>query len=209
MIFILDNYDSFTYNLVHLVGKFRSDILVKRNDEVRIEEVESLQPELIIISPGPGRPADAGISIELIHRFGDQTPILGVCLGHQAIGEAFGATVTYAPSVMHGKTSSVAHDSRTIFAGLSDRFQATRYHSLVLDPSSLPDELEISARSDDGVVMAVRHQSKPIEGVQFHPESILTVDGRLMMQNWLSHYGRLETSDQSSGSTAENPETRS
>ena len=189
MIFILDNYDSFTYNLVHLVGKFRRDILVRRNDEVTLEDVAASDPELIVISPGPGRPADAGISIDLIHEFGDSIPILGVCLGHQAIGEAFGATVTYAPSVMHGKTSSVSHDGRTIFEHIDQPFEATRYHSLVLDPTTLPDELEVSAQTNDGVVMAVRHTEKPIEGVQFHPESILTAAGAEMIENWLNCYG--------------------
>ena len=188
MIFILDNYDSFTYNLVHLVGRFRSDITVRRNDQITVDEVADLRPDMILISPGPGRPANAGISTDLIHRLGKSTPVLGVCLGHQAIGEAFGGTVTYAPTVMHGKTSPVKHDGRTIFRDLADTFDATRYHSLVLDPDSLPDELETSATTDDGVVMAVRHREHPIEGVQFHPESILTVEGFLMIQNWLDFY---------------------
>lgn len=190
MIFILDNYDSFTYNLVHLVGRFREEITVRRNDEIALDEVAEMAPEMILISPGPGRPADAGISIDLIHRFGKSTPILGVCLGHQAFGEAFGATVTYAPSVMHGKTSEVRHDGRTIFEGLADTFDATRYHSLVIDPATLPPEIEVSAWTEEGVVMGIRHRTHPIEGVQFHPESILTHEGSRMMQNWLSCYGQ-------------------
>jgi anthranilate synthase/aminodeoxychorismate synthase-like glutamine amidotransferase len=197
MIFILDNYDSFTYNLVHLVGRFRSDIEVKRNDEIELEEVAAMTPDMIIISPGPGRPADAGISIEMIHRFGPSIPILGVCLGHQAIGEAFGATVTYAPSVMHGKTSSVTHDDRTIFAGLGPTFEATRYHSLVLDPNAIPEEIEVSAQTEDGVVMAVRHRTLPIEGVQFHPESILTAEGAQIVKNWLEYYGERKSNSHS------------
>jgi anthranilate synthase component 2 len=190
MIFILDNYDSFTYNLVHLVGRFRRDMTVRRNDEVELDEVEEMAPELIVISPGPGRPVDAGISIDLIQQFGKTTPILGVCLGHQAIGEAFGANVTYAPSVMHGKTSSVKHDGRTIYEDLPDAFEATRYHSLVVDRDTLPEEIEVSAWTDDGVVMGIRHKQYPIEGVQFHPESILTTDGGHMIKNWLRHYRR-------------------
>ncbi len=188
MIFILDNYDSFTYNLVHLVGRFRQDVTVRRNDEVTLDEVAEMAPEMIMISPGPGRPADAGISTDLIRRFAESTPILGVCLGHQAIGDAFGATVTYAPSVMHGKTSPIEHDGRTIFSGLGPAFEATRYHSLVLDPDSLPDELEVSAHTEDGVVMAIRHVKYPIEGVQFHPESILTTAGAQIIENWLKWY---------------------
>lgn len=185
MIFILDNYDSFTYNLVHLVGRFRPDVVVRRNDEITLDELAEMAPEMIIISPGPGRPADAGISIDLVRRFGASTPILGVCLGHQAIGDAFGAKVTYAPSVMHGKTSSISHDGRTIFSGLSSTFEATRYHSLVLDPDSLPEEIEVSAQTEDGVIMAIRHRTYPLEGVQFHPESILTTEGAHMIENWL------------------------
>ncbi|MFV1980191.1 MAG: aminodeoxychorismate/anthranilate synthase component II [Rhodothermia bacterium] len=190
MIFILDNYDSFTYNLVHLVGRFREDLTVRRNDEVTLDELAEMAPDMIVISPGPGRPADAGVSTDLIRRFSESTPILGVCLGHQAIGDAFGATVTYAPSVMHGKTSPITHDGRTIFSGLGPTFEATRYHSLVLDPDSLPDEIEVSAQTEDGVVMAIRHQTYPVEGVQFHPESILTTEGARIIENWLRWYGR-------------------
>jgi len=151
--------------------------------------VEGMDPDLILISPGPGRPSDAGISMETIRRLGDRRPILGVCLGHQAIGEVFGGTVTYAPSIMHGKTSRIHHDNRTIFKDLDDGFEATRYHSLVLDPSSLPGDLEVSARSEDGVIMGIRHKRLPIEGVQFHPESVLTTAGGRMISNWLACYG--------------------
>jgi anthranilate synthase component 2 len=189
MILIIDNYDSFTYNLVHLVGRYRDDLSVVRNDAVSVDDVEEMEPDLIVISPGPGRPSDAGISLETIRRLGGRTPILGVCLGHQAIGEVFGGTVTYAPSIMHGKTSRIHHDNRTIFKDLDDGFEATRYHSLVLDPDSLPADLEVSARSEDGVIMGIRHRSLPIEGVQFHPESILTAAGGRMISNWLACYG--------------------
>ncbi|HUF08789.1 MAG TPA: aminodeoxychorismate/anthranilate synthase component II [Rhodothermales bacterium] len=189
MILIIDNYDSFTYNLVHLVGRFRDDLTVVRNDAVSGDEIEEINPDLILISPGPGRPADAGVSVEAIRRFGERIPILGVCLGHQAIGEVFGGTVTYAPTIMHGKTSRVFHDNRTIFKDLDDGFEATRYHSLVIDPASLPATLEVSARTEDHVIMGVRHKELPIEGVQFHPESVLTEAGGRMIGNWLACYG--------------------
>lgn len=189
MILIIDNYDSFTYNLVHLVGRYRDDLKVVRNDAVTVDDVGEMNPDLLLISPGPGRPANAGISCDVIRRFGDRIPILGVCLGHQAVGEVFGGTVVYAPSIMHGKTSGIHHDNRTIFKDLDDGFEATRYHSLVLDPDSLPDVLEVSARSDDGVIMGVRHKTLPIEGVQFHPESVLTTAGGRMISNWLACYG--------------------
>ena len=189
MILIIDNYDSFTYNLVHLVGRYRDDLTVIRNDAVTVDDAEEMGPDMVLISPGPGRPADAGISCDVIRRVGDRIPILGVCLGHQAIGEVFGATVTYAPSIMHGKTSRIHHDNKTIFKDLDEGFEATRYHSLVLDPQSLPDDLEVSARSDDGVIMGIRHRTLPIEGVQFHPESVLTTAGGRMISNWLACYG--------------------
>ncbi|HEY5565215.1 MAG TPA: aminodeoxychorismate/anthranilate synthase component II [Rhodothermia bacterium] len=189
MILIIDNYDSFTYNLVHLVGRYRDDLTVVRNDAVSVDEIEDMDPELILISPGPGRPADAGVSVDAIRRFGERIPILGVCLGHQAIGEVFGGTVTYAPTIMHGKTSRVFHDNRTIFKDLDDGFEATRYHSLVIDPASLPAALEVSARTEDDVIMGVRHKELPIEGVQFHPESVLTAAGSRMISNWLACYG--------------------
>jgi anthranilate synthase/aminodeoxychorismate synthase-like glutamine amidotransferase len=186
MILVIDNYDSFTYNLVHLVGRHTDDIEVVRNDAVTVSEVREMAPAGIVISPGPGRPADAGITEDLIRAMGDETPVLGVCLGHQAIGEVFGGTVTHAPELMHGKTSSVSHDGRTVFEGLEQPFEATRYHSLVVSRDSVPDELEVSATSDDtNVVMGFRHRELPIEGIQFHPESVLTRTGPRLVDNWL------------------------
>ena len=182
---IIDNYDSFTYNLVHLVAENTDHYRVVRNDEISLEEIEELAPKRILISPGPGRPADAGITEAVIERFGDQTPILGVCLGHQAIGEVFGADVVHAPSLMHGKTSTIQHDGQSVFADVPQNFIATRYHSLVLDPGTIGDELEVTAQTDDDVIMGVRHKSKPIEGIQFHPESILTVEGPKLLANWI------------------------
>jgi anthranilate synthase component 2 len=192
MILILDNYDSFTYNLVHLVGRHTDDVQVVRNDALTVADVAALAPAGILISPGPGRPADAGISEALIRELGPETPILGVCLGHQAIGEVFGGTVTYAPSLMHGKTSTVRHDGRTIFEDVPQGFTATRYHSLVVDRASLPDELEVSAETDDGVVMGLRHRRFPVEGIQFHPESVLTVEGPRLIENWLRRIAQRE-----------------
>lgn len=185
MLLVIDNYDSFTYNLVHLVGRYRSDLTVVRNNAMTLAEVEALAPEGILISPGPGRPADAGISEGVIEAFGATTPILGVCLGHQAIGEVFGGTVTHAPTLMHGKTSTVDHDGRTIYQGVPQGFTATRYHSLVIDRPTLPDVLDISAQTQDGVIMGLRHQTMPIEGMQFHPESVLTEAGDALIANWL------------------------
>ena len=186
MILVIDNYDSFTYNLVHLVGAVTDDYRVVRNDAVDLEGVAALAPAGVLISPGPGRPDEAGISEAVIERFGETTPIFGVCLGHQAIGEVFGGRVVHAPTLMHGKTSRVRHDGRTVFEGLEDDFVATRYHSLVLDRASLPDVLEVSAETADGVVMGLRHRTFPIEGVQFHPESILTTEGPRMVRNWVA-----------------------
>lgn len=185
MILIIDNYDSFTYNLVHLVAAETDDYKVVRNDALTLDDIREMAPDKILISPGPGRPKDAGLTEEIIATFGDQTPILGVCLGHQAIGEVFGAQVVYAPSLMHGKTSEVFHDGNSVFDGVSEGFTATRYHSLALDPNTVPDVLEITAQTEDGVIMGVRHKSKPIEGIQFHPESILTVEGPKIIQNWI------------------------
>jgi anthranilate synthase component 2 len=185
MILIIDNYDSFTYNLVHLVAAVTKDYKVIRNDELSIEEVKDLNPTKILISPGPGRPSDAGISKAIIQELGEKTPILGVCLGHQAIGEVFGARVDYAPKLMHGKVSQVQHDGKSIFSNVQQNCTATRYHSLVLAPDSIPDVLDITARSED-VIMGVRHKLFPIEGIQFHPESILTTEGPKMITNWLS-----------------------
>jgi anthranilate synthase/aminodeoxychorismate synthase-like glutamine amidotransferase len=190
MVFVLDNYDSFTYNLVQYMGELGAEMVVRRNDEVTPEAVEALRPERIVLSPGPCTPQQAGISIPLIRHFtsrhlAGKTPILGVCLGHQAIGAAFGGNVVRAPQLMHGKTSAVQHDGRTVFAGISSPMTCTRYHSLIVDEEGLPGELEISARTADGIIMGLRHRSYPIEGVQFHPESVLTQDGKRLMQNFL------------------------
>lgn len=184
MVLIIDNYDSFTYNLVHLIAAETDDYIVIRNDAMNIDEIKTLNPSKILISPGPGRPNEAGITEKVIKEFGEHIPILGVCLGHQAIGEVFGAKVVHAPTLMHGKVSDVAHDGKSIFENVEDNFTATRYHSLVLDPETIPDELEVTARTGD-VVMGVRHRTKPIEGIQFHPESILTTEGPKMISNWL------------------------
>lgn len=185
MILIIDNYDSFTYNLVHIIADYTDDYKVIRNDDLTVAEVKELNPDRILISPGPGRPADAGITESVIKELGSDTPILGVCLGHQAIGEVFGGNVTHAPKLMHGKTSIISHDKKTVFQNIPDEFTATRYHSLILDPEQIPDELEISARSDDGVIMGLRHRHYPVEGIQFHPESILTTEGPTIVKNWL------------------------
>ncbi len=186
MILIIDNYDSFTYNLVHIVAGVTEDYSVIRNDDMTVEEIRELNPEKILISPGPGRPENAGITEEVIRKLGPEIPVLGVCLGHQAIGQVFGAKVVHAPSLMHGKTSDVYHDGKAVYKDVEDGFIATRYHSLALDPASVPeDQFEISARTKDGVIMGVRHREYPIEGIQFHPESILTVEGPKIVRNWL------------------------
>jgi len=184
MILIIDNYDSFTYNLVHLVAVETDDYKVIRNDAMNLDEIRAMNPSKILISPGPGRPHEAGITEEIIRELGQEIPVLGVCLGHQAIGEVFGADVVYAPTLMHGKVSNVDHDGKSIFENIEENFVATRYHSLVLDPETIPDVLEITARTGD-VVMGVRHKEFPIEGIQFHPESILTTEGPKMITNWL------------------------
>ena len=185
MILIIDNYDSFTYNLVHLVAADTDEYLVIRNDVKTLDEIRKMKPDKILISPGPGRPEDAGISEEIIRNLGKEVPILGVCLGHQAIGSVFGANVVHAPSLMHGKTSEIIHDGKTVFRDVAESFIATRYHSLALQPESIPDELEISAKTPDGVIMGVRHKEYPIEGIQFHPESILTTEGPKIVRNWI------------------------
>ncbi len=186
MILIIDNYDSFTYNLVHIVAGVTEDYKVVRNDAISVEEIRELNPDKILISPGPGRPEDAGITEQVIRELGPEIPLMGVCLGHQAIGQVFGARVVHAPSLMHGKTSDIYHDGKTVYDGVEDGFVATRYHSLALEPVSVPeDQLEISARTKDGVIMGVRHREYPIEGIQFHPESILTVQGPKIVRNWL------------------------
>ena len=185
MILVLDNYDSFTYNLVQYLGELGAELRVVRNDEMDVDALASMAPERIVISPGPGTPDQAGVSIDVIKRLGATTPILGVCLGHQAIGRAFGATVARASKQMHGKTSEIGHDDRGVFAGLPNPFVATRYHSLVIIRKTVPDELEVSAWSEDGEIMGVRHRRHPIEGVQFHPESILTVEGKKLLGNFI------------------------
>jgi len=190
MVLVLDNYDSFTYNLVQYLGELGATVEVRRNDEVTLDEVEALHPERIVLSPGPCTPQDAGISIEVIREFADTTPILGVCLGHQAIGAAFGGDVIRAKHLMHGKTSRVEHDGKTIFQGLSSPMTATRYHSLIVSEEKLPKDLEITAWTSDGdggrVIMGLRHRNYPVEGVQFHPESILTSEGKRLISNFLA-----------------------
>jgi anthranilate synthase/aminodeoxychorismate synthase-like glutamine amidotransferase len=190
MVFVLDNYDSFTYNLVQYLGELGAEVLVKRNNRVTVAEVEALHPDHILVSPGPCTPAEAGISIDLIRHFAGKTPLLGVCLGHQAIGAAFGGQVVRAPFLMHGKTSEISHDSRTIFAGLCSPFTATRYHSLIVSEQGLPAELEISAytteRDGSRTIMGLRHRQFALEGVQFHPESVLTTEGKKLIRNFLA-----------------------
>ena len=187
MLLVIDNYDSFTYNLVQYLGELGAEMRVVRNDEVSVEDIEAnLQPAKILISPGPGTPGTAGISLQVIERFANRLPILGVCLGHQAIGQHFGGKVVRASEPVHGKPVEVRHDGRTIFNGIDGCFNAGRYHSLILERESLPDCLEISAESPDGLIMAMRHRELPIEGVQFHPESILTEHGKTMLRNFLS-----------------------
>ena len=192
MILVIDNYDSFTYNLVQYLGELgidlpvAADVRVYRNDQITLEEIRQLQPDGIVISPGPGRPEDSGISTLLIQEFGSTTPILGVCLGHQGIGQVFGGKITASPELMHGKISQIHHTNTGIFAGLDNPFPATRYHSLVIDRDTCPDVLEITAWVDDGTVMGVRHQNYPhVQGVQFHPESILTTSGKQLLRNFL------------------------
>jgi len=190
MVFVLDNYDSFTYNLVQYLGELGAKVGVRRNDQVTVKEVETMRPEKLVISPGPCTPQEAGISVELIRHFAGKAPILGVCLGHQAIGAAFGGKIVRARKLMHGKTSRVEHDGRGVFAGVASPLTATRYHSLIVEESSCPAELEISAHTRDAeggeVIMGLRHRKYPIEGVQFHPESVLTSDGKRMIQNFLN-----------------------
>ena len=188
MILLIDNYDSFTYNLYHYLGELGAQVAVFRNDKITLDTIASLRPEKIVISPGPCTPKEAGISCDVIRRFGEQTPILGVCLGHQCIGAAFGADIVRAPSIMHGKLSEVIHDGRTIFQSLDNPFAAMRYHSLVIDRASLSTELTVSARTADDTIMGIRHKTFPIEGVQFHPESILTQEGKKLLKNFLDYY---------------------
>ncbi len=186
MMLLIDNYDSFTFNLYQYLAELGSDVLVKRNDDITLTEIEQMAPERIVISPGPCTPAEAGISVDVIQRFAGELPILGVCLGHQSLAVAFGGTVVRAPSLMHGKISSVSHDGKGMFRGIPSPFVATRYHSLIVDEETLPDCLEISARSEHGLIMGLRHRDYDIEGVQFHPESILTAVGKDLLSNFLS-----------------------
>jgi anthranilate synthase/aminodeoxychorismate synthase-like glutamine amidotransferase len=190
MVFVLDNYDSFTYNLVQYLGELGVEVVVRRNDQITVEEVQELHPERILLSPGPCTPEEAGISIDLVKRLSGTVPLLGVCLGHQAIGAAFGGNVIRAPHLMHGKTSEVRHDNRTIFHGLPSPMTATRYHSLIVEESSLPAELEVSAytteRDGSKTIMGLRHRKFPVEGVQFHPESVLTTAGKKLVENFMA-----------------------
>jgi anthranilate synthase/aminodeoxychorismate synthase-like glutamine amidotransferase len=186
VLLVIDNYDSFTYNLVQYLGELGETVEVRRNNRVTLDEIEnSLRPERIVISPGPGTPNDAGITLDVIARFSGKIPLLGVCLGHQAIGQAFGGKVIRAPELMHGKASEVRHDGKTIFAGINDGFLAGRYHSLMVEKESLPSCLEISASTADDIIMGLRHRELKVEGVQFHPESILTSDGMQLLANFL------------------------
>jgi anthranilate synthase component 2 len=186
MVLMIDNYDSFTFNLVQYFGELGADVEVVRNDEITLDEVAARAPERIVISPGPCTPSEAGVSVPLIQRFAGQVPILGVCLGHQAIGQAFGGRVVRAARVMHGKLSPIVHEGTGVFGGLPSPFSATRYHSLAIERASLPDALEVTATADDGEIMGVRHRSYPVEGVQFHPEAILTEHGRRLLANFLA-----------------------
>jgi anthranilate synthase/aminodeoxychorismate synthase-like glutamine amidotransferase len=189
MVFVLDNYDSFTYNLVQYIGELGHEVVVRRNDQVTVDQIANMRPDRIVVSPGPCTPHEAGISIAVISHFAGKVPVLGVCLGHQALGAAFGGKVVRAHNLMHGKTSQVEHDGRTIFRGLPSPFQATRYHSLIVEENGLPKELEISAtcvdRDGTRVIMGIRHREFPVEGVQFHPESVLTEHGKSMVRNFV------------------------
>ncbi len=185
MLLMIDNYDSFTYNLVQYLGELGEDVRVVRNDAMSVDALAALQPARIVISPGPCSPAEAGVSVEVVKRLAGRVPILGVCLGHQCIGAALGGNIVRAERIMHGKTSPIHHDGRTLFAGLSNPFDATRYHSLLIERASLPADLAVSARTTEGEIMAVRHTSQALEGVQFHPESILTVEGKQLLRNFL------------------------
>lgn len=186
-VLVIDNYDSFTYNIVQYLGELGAEIIVRRSDEVTVEEIENeLKPDRILISPGPGTPDDAGVSTAVLKHFSGRIPMLGVCLGHQAIGQIYGGKVIRAPFPVHGKPAEITHDGKGVFAGLSDNFKAGRYHSLIVERESLPDELEISAETADGLIMGLRHKSYKLEGVQFHPESVLTDEGKKLLQNFLN-----------------------
>ena len=185
MLLVIDNYDSFTYNLVQYLGELGEDVQVRRNNQITLGEIELMRPKRIVISPGPGTPDDAGVTLKVIEQFAGKVPLLGVCLGHQAIGQAFGGKVIRAPELMHGKASEICHDGKTIFAGVADHFLAGRYHSLIVERETLPDSLEVSAYTGDNIIMGLRHRELKVEGVQFHPESILTVDGKRLLANFL------------------------
>ncbi|WP_232699097.1 aminodeoxychorismate/anthranilate synthase component II [Brevibacillus daliensis] len=190
MIIMIDNYDSFTYNLVQFVGELGQELRVFRNDKISLDEIEQMNPDYIMISPGPCTPNEAGISMNVIRYFAGKIPILGVCLGHQSIGQVFGGNIIRADRLMHGKTSEIIHDGKTIFSGIPSPFKAARYHSLIIDETTIPRELEITARTAEGEIMAVRHRKLPIEGVQFHPESIITEHGKQMLHNFLLTYSK-------------------
>jgi anthranilate synthase/aminodeoxychorismate synthase-like glutamine amidotransferase len=185
MILVIDNYDSFTYNLVQYLGEMGEELVVRRNDQITLDEVAALEPDRIVISPGPCTPNEAGISVPIVRRFAGKTPILGVCLGHQSIGQAFGGVVARNYRILHGKTSPIQHFDKGVFSGLPNPFQATRYHSLVIERDSLPACLEVTAETDEGEIMGVRHRTMPIEGVQFHPESVMTPVGKDLLRNFL------------------------
>jgi anthranilate synthase component 2 len=186
MLLMIDNYDSFTYNLVQYLGELGEEVVVRRNDEITVSEIEKLAPQRIVISPGPCTPSEAGVSVATIEKFAGKIPLLGVCLGHQSIGQAFGGKIVHAKTLMHGKTSQITHTDTGVFAGLPSPYRATRYHSLVIERESCPDCLEITAWTDDGEIMGVRHKTLPIEGVQFHPESIMTEHGHALLKNFLT-----------------------
>ncbi len=188
-VLVIDNYDSFVYNLVQYLGELGAEPLVHRSDELTLEQIVALDPDAVLISPGPGRPEDAGLSNAVIEHFAGRRPVLGVCLGHQCIGQVYGGDVVRAPEIMHGKTSLIRHDGTGVFAGMPDPFEATRYHSLIVDRTSMPDELEVTAWTDDGIVMGLRHRTLAVEGVQFHPESILTAGGHDLLRNFLAGAG--------------------
>lgn len=184
-ILVIDNYDSFTFNLVQLIGRYSENIIVLRNDKTSLDEINDLKPDKIVISPGPGTPDESGISLDVIKFLGKRIPILGVCLGHQGIGSCFGGKITNAPYLMHGKTSKIFHDGKTIYQNIKQKFDAGRYHSLVIEKESMPEVLEITSQTEDEIVMGIRHKNFPIEGIQFHPESILTKVGDQLIKNWL------------------------
>lgn len=186
MILVIDNYDSFTYNIVQYLGELGAEVQVYRNDAITVDGIRELNPKRLLISPGPGTPDTAGVTLDAVRAFAGQLPVLGVCLGHQAIGEAFGGKVIRAPYLMHGKMSEICHDSATIFRGLPYRFRATRYHSLIVEKASLPPMLEVSATTPDGIIMGLRHRDFPVEGVQFHPESVMTEHGKALLENFLN-----------------------